>query len=89
MKTENEIKQEMASNEGFANWEQMEQDFKGKGLWGTIAAYRAKAAKIFSSNSVLSDSFLCALSDESRCKEQCFTCSEDQKCDEQHTKNLR
>ena len=44
--------------------------------------------KIFISPLLL-DSFLCALSDESRCKEQCFTCSEDQKCDKQHTKNLR
>lgn len=50
MKTENEIKQEMATNEGFANWEQMEQNFKAKGLCGTIAAYRTRAAKIFSSN---------------------------------------
>ena len=37
----------------------------------------------------VSESFLCAFPDEERCKEQCFTCSEDQKCDERNTKNLR
>lgn len=37
----------------------------------------------------VSGSFLCALASEKRCETQCFTCSEDQKCDELHTKNLR
>jgi len=89
MRKEIDIKNEMATNEGFENWEQLRKDFIGKGLHGTIAAYEAKAAKIFSSKPMLADSFLCALTDESRCKKQCFTCSEDQKCDELHTKNLR
>ena len=44
---------------------------------------------ILDAQSVLADSFLCALATEKRCKKQCFTCYEDQKCDEQHTKNLR
>lgn len=37
----------------------------------------------------VSGSFLCALASEKRCETQCFTCLEDQKCDELHTKNLR
>ena len=37
----------------------------------------------------VSGSFLCALASEKRCETQCFTCSEDQKCDELYTKNLR
>lgn len=28
-----------------------------------------------------SERFLCALSSEKRCDKQCFTCSEDEKCD--------
>jgi hypothetical protein len=29
----------------------------------------------------VSGSFMCALGNENRCKEQCYTCSEDEKCD--------
>lgn len=42
-----------------------------------------------SSNGMLSPSFLCALASEKRCDKQCWTCSEDQKCDEYYTKNWR
>ena len=38
---------------------------------------------------LVSGSFLCALAGEKRCDTQCFTCSEDQKCDELNRKNLR
>lgn len=48
-----------------------------------------EVVKGISSTPVLADSFLCALATEKRCEKQCFTCSEDQKCDERHTKNLR
>jgi len=89
MRKEIDIKNEMATNEGFDNWEQLRKQFIANGLHGTVAAYETKAAKIFSSKPMLADSFLCALAMEKRCKEQCFTCSEDQKCDERHTKNFR
>ena len=32
----------------------------------------------------VSGSFMCALGKENPCKEQCFTCSEDEKCDNEN-----
>ena len=33
--------------------------------------------------------FMCAQSSEDRCNEQCFTCSEDEKCDKEILKNIK
>jgi len=36
---------------------------------------------------VVSGSFMCALGKENHCNEQCFTCSEDEKCDNETLAN--
>lgn len=82
MRKEIDIKNEMATKEGFDNWEQLRKQFITNGLHGTVAAYEARAKKLSCYKKETPFGFLCALSDEGRCKEQCFTCSEDQKCDE-------
>lgn len=42
-----DTKNEIATSEGFDNWEQMRKQFILNGLHGTIAAYERKAEKLY------------------------------------------